>query len=107
MPLYRSKPGLDPCNTSTYGETEDYMVNIFLPCTPPTTQASGSPTAFASTAGFTDINITNFSRGNGDNVLIVAKATASAKVGPTNGVTYSADANFGDVTSGFFTGTGN
>lgn len=33
--VYSGGSTIDPCNTAIYGETEDYMVEILTPCTPP------------------------------------------------------------------------
>lgn len=60
------------------------------PCTPPTTQASA----------FTFSNLANttmtvgWTRGNGDNVMVIARA-GSAPTDPTNGTSYTANANYG------------
>ena len=59
-------------------------------CTPPTTQASN----FSATTDYNDMEI-NWTRGDGDNVLIIAKKDADVDVFPENGITYNADANFG------------
>ena len=69
-------------------------------CTAPTTQAtiftSSAITQTAATAGWT--------RGNGDNVLVVARAGGAVNADPVSGTAYTANAAFG---SGTQIGTGN
>jgi trimeric autotransporter adhesin len=60
-------------------------------CTPPTTQASGlSATNITGTS--MDLNYT---RGNGDNILIVARTGSSVNSNPYNGVAYPAGSQIG------------
>ena len=47
------------------------------------------PTAFTTTAGYTDINITNFTTGSGSDVLIVAQQ-AGSPTAPSNSTVYTA-----------------
>jgi len=69
-------------------------------CTLPTTQAS----TFVSSA-ITDNTMTvGWTRGNGDNVLVVARAGGPVSTDPANGVTYTSNAAFG---SGSVIGTDN
>ncbi len=68
-------------------------INITNLCTPPTTQASS---LVFSNVGLSQIDI-SWTRGNGNNVLVIAKA-ASAPADPTAGTTYSANAAFGSGT---------
>ena len=79
-------------------------VNIFgtlvSGCTAPTTQASiftsSSITETSATVGWT--------RGNGNNVLVVARAGGAVNADPVNGTTYTANSVFG---TGSQIGTGN
>lgn len=80
---------------------DDIAINGILPsCTSPTTQAStftsSSIAKITATAGWT--------RGNGDNVLVVARAGSAVNADPVSGTAYSANAAFG---SGTQIGTGN
>ncbi|MDX1627151.1 MAG: hypothetical protein R3345_00545, partial [Fulvivirga sp.] len=68
--------------------------------TDPTTQASNL-TIDATTS--TSVSI-SWTRGDGDEVLVIARADADALVDPADGTTYAANATFG---SGDPTGTGN
>jgi hypothetical protein len=60
-------------------------------CTPPATQASNL-TASNITGTSMDLNYT---RGNGDNILIVARTGTSVNSNPINGVSYSAGSQIG------------
>lgn len=61
-------------------------------CTAPATQAS-----FNAFSGITGTSITvNWTRGDGDYVLVVAKEAVAVSATPTDNTTYGADANFGD-----------
>ncbi len=79
-----------------------FSVTYTLPstCTPPTTQASSftssSITQTTATAGWT--------RGNGNNVLVVARAGSAVNADPTSGTAYTASSAFG---AGTQIGTGN
>ena len=88
----------NPCAQLTYGETEDYTINVLPACTPPTTQASAFT---ASPIGSNSMTI-GWTRGNGDNVLVIAKAN-SASLDPISGTTYTANATY---TSGTAVGGG-
>src|ERR1043165_2831401 len=63
-------------------------------CTPPTTQATG-PITFSNITG-SSLDYA-FTRGNGDNVLVICKA-GSAPTDPTDGTTYTANATYGSGT---------
>lgn len=69
-------------------------------CTPPTTQAS---VANFSSVLCNSMTI-NWTRGNGDNVLVIAKQGSAVNSLPVDGTTYTANAAFG---SGTQIGTGN
>lgn len=69
-------------------------------CTAPTTQAS----AFASSSITTNSATASWTRGNGDNLLVVARAGSAVNADPTSGTGYTANAAFG---SGSQIGTGN
>ena len=81
-----------------YPDNEPYVPSLQITytvssCTAPSTQASNfthSETATTINAGWT--------RGNGNNVLVVAKA-GSAPTDPTNGTTYTANAAYGSGTA--------
>lgn len=69
-------------------------------CTAPATQASN----FAASSITTNSMDVSWDDGNGDRVLVLAKAGAAVDADPSDGTAYSADANFGD---GDEIGTGN
>lgn len=87
----RDEFGLDDISISATFETS---------CTPPTTQA----TNFSATNIQSNQMQANWMRGNGDNVLVVARAGGAVNADPTNGTTYTANPAFG---SGSQIGTGN
>jgi|GEM_PF-1173713 len=76
------------------------------PCTPPSTQA----TAFTSSA-ITSSSITvGWVRGNGNNVIVVARAGSAPTPDPVNGTTYTGNAAYGAGTAcggGFVVYNGN
>ncbi len=81
--------------------------NSFTLCSPPTTQSSGFT---ASSVGLTSMTI-NWTRGNGDDVLIVARAASAISADPTTGPTYTPNTIYGSGTAlggGFvvYNGTG-
>lgn len=79
---------------------DDIVVSCAAACSPPTTQA----TVFTSTA-ITPISATiGWTRGNGDNVLVIAKAVTAVDTDPVSGNTYTANLAFGQ---GSQLGTGN
>jgi hypothetical protein len=71
-------------------------------CTPPTSQASSL------TANTTTTTTSNyaFTRGNGDNVLVVARLNATVAAAPASGTTYTPSTT-GSFTGTTTTGTGN
>jgi hypothetical protein len=68
-------------------------------CTYPTIQASN----FGATPALNSINVT-WTRGNGNNVLVIARQGSAVNQDPSDGVNYTANAAFG---SGSQIGTGN
>jgi len=90
-----------PCTQLQYGETEDYGLTVTVPCIQPTIQA----TIGNYTNNNSGDNITvNWTRGNGDNVMIVGRLTSASLSNPVSGTSYTADINFGGGTQ---IGTGN
>ncbi len=80
---------------SINGFTFNGTVSTAIVCTPPTTQASLFSTSNP-TANTLDINWT---RGNGSNVLVIAKQGSAVNQTPVNGTTYTANTGFGSGTS--------
>jgi hypothetical protein len=80
----------------------DFTFNgtVTAACTSPTTQAS----TFTSSAITTTTATIGWTRGNGNNVLVVARAGSAVNADPVSGTTYTANAAFG---SGSQIGTGN
>jgi len=70
------------------------------PCTPPTTQA----TSFTSSVLEDNTLTAGWTRGNGNAVIVLARAGSAVNLYPTNGINYTADNSFG---SGTQIGTGN
>ena len=85
---YNGDPG--SCETAYDGEVEDYGIVVQASCTPPSTQASSL--VFSNHAK-TSTTI-DWSRGNGDNVLVVARA-GSTPGDPVNGTSYVANTAYG------------
>lgn len=75
-------------------------VNISSPCSFPSTQATSFST---SSIGHNSMNV-SWTRGDGDNVIVLAKAASAVDASPSNGTSYTANAVFG---SGSEIGTGN
>jgi hypothetical protein len=102
---------VDPTDDRTFWFTTEYVksnthgtriVSFVFPdnCTPPTTQASNFQVT-----GQTDVQINlSWTRGNGNNVIVLAKENSAVDTDPQNGLTYVANAQFG---SGAEIGTGN
>jgi hypothetical protein len=80
----------------------DFTFNgtVTAACTSPTTQAS----TFTSSAITTTTATIGWTRGNGNNVLVVARAGSAVNADPVSGTTYTANAAFG---SGSQIGIGN
>jgi len=84
--------GLNITNVTNADTTISFNVTFPLPCIPPTIQAST----------FTSSAISNFSmtigflHGNGDAVVIFARAANAVNAFPVNGITYIADTAFGN-----------
>ena len=77
------------------------VVFTYTSCTAPTTQATIG--AYTNNTAGTGLTV-NWTRGNGNNVIVVGRLTATTLVNPTSGTTYTANSAFG---SGSTTGTGN
>ncbi|TDR24678.1 choice-of-anchor D domain-containing protein [Flavobacterium cheniae] len=94
----------DPDHTgSDHGlAIDDLNVSWTVPagCSAPTTQAS----VFTSSSIAETTATTGWTRGNGDNVLVVARLGGAVNADPVSGTTYTANAAFG---SGTQIGTGN
>jgi len=78
---------------------DDFSVNADIACTQPATQAS----SFSAIPDYTSIDI-SWTRGTGDNILVVAHEGSAVDSDPIFNTAYSADATFG---SGNELGTGN
>ncbi|MCX6230308.1 MAG: M6 family metalloprotease domain-containing protein [Bacteroidetes bacterium] len=92
--------GLKISNITNADTTISFDVTFPMPCTPPTIQA----TAFTSSAITTSSMNIGFTRGNGDSVLILAKAFSAVNANPLNGTNYSSATSFGN---GLQIGSGN
>ncbi|MFN7491417.1 MAG: beta strand repeat-containing protein, partial [Cyclobacteriaceae bacterium] len=84
--------GLENYNVNTASNNPGSQATV---CAPPTVQATAITfgTINASTIDL------NWVRGNGNNVIILARDGAAAAVNPTNGTSYTANAAFGSGTS--------
>lgn len=88
------------CNTNSYSEAEDYTLKIVGGCTPPTTQA----TNFTATSIKNNQATINWVRGNGENVLVIARQGAAVDSYPIGVSDFTANVQLG---SGAQIGTGN
>ena len=79
---------------------DDISWDPYISCVSPTTQA----TTFTSSAITPTTATIGWTRGNGNNVLVVARATSAVNADPASGTIYTANAAFG---SGTQIGTGN
>ncbi|MCL9769316.1 choice-of-anchor D domain-containing protein [Flavobacterium sp. HXWNR69] len=79
---------------------DDISWTAYTACTPPSTQA----TTFTSSAVTQTTATLGWARGNGNNVLVVARQGGAVNADPVSGTTYTANAAFG---SGTQIGTGN
>ncbi|NBL64689.1 choice-of-anchor D domain-containing protein [Flavobacterium sp. NST-5] len=84
----------------TTGSANAGHSNSCVACTSPTTQAS----SFTNSAITQSTATVGWTRGTGDNVLVVARAGGAVNADPTSGTTYTANSTFG---SGTQIGTGN
>jgi len=90
--IHYNEEATSPCDNANYGEVEDYSINLLPPCLPPSNQAHSF---LASATASHSITIA-YKRGNGDAVLIIAKAGSAVDSEPMNGLAYSADTIFGN-----------
>jgi M6 family metalloprotease-like protein len=93
-----SAGGLYISNVTAAGTTISFKVT--LPCTPPTSQAS----AFTSSGLANNSMTVGWTRGNGNAVLVVARAESAVNAGPVSELTYTANTVMGNGTQ---LGTGN
>jgi hypothetical protein len=84
----------------TRSDSRPHIRFTYNSCTAPTTQASSFSTSSVTQDGMT----ANWTRGNGNNVLVVARAGGAVNAHPISGTSYTANASFG---SGSQIGTGN
>lgn len=96
-----STASVNSCETNTYGEAHDYTANIQPPCSPPSTQAIINP--YTNNTAGNSLTV-NWTRGNGDSVLVIGRLASATSFSPVNWTTYSASSIFG---SGSTTGAGN
>ncbi len=83
--------GLNISNVTNADTTISFDVTFPQPCTPPTVQAS----AFTSSAlSYYSMTI-GFDRGNGDSVIVFARAGKAVNAIPVNGTIYNADTVLG------------
>lgn len=87
-------------NTIGVGIDDITIAGILPSCTSPTTQA----TTFTSSSIAKTTATAEWTRGNGNNVLVVARAGSAVNADPASGTSYAANAAFG---SGTQIGTGN
>ena len=83
-------PNTTSCGTSSFGEVEDYTINVVSPCTPPATQASGASFTMTSASTGT-LTWTKGSAGDG----ILAAGSTGAVTDPTQGTSYTGTTAFG------------
>ena len=81
--------------SATYGDMaiDDFSISGTSSCTYPTTQAD----AFAATPYETSIDL-SWTRGTGDNVIVLAHEGSAVDSDPVDGVSYTANATFGSGT---------
>jgi len=95
--------------TNSFGTTyaNEISFTTAAPCTPPTTQASSMT---FSTVDCTTMTV-EWTRGNGDGLIVLARAGGSPSDDPANGFSYTASATYGSgdvIGDGFvvYSGTG-
>ncbi|GIR57461.1 MAG: hypothetical protein CM15mP65_00420 [Crocinitomicaceae bacterium] len=101
---YTRKAADGTCNTSPTLSSGSYVAATI---TAPSTQAS----SYISSSVTRSSASVSWTRGNGDEVIVVAKASSAPSVDPTNGTSYTANPAFGSgsaLSGGFvvFKGTG-
>jgi M6 family metalloprotease-like protein len=79
------------CGNNNYSEAEDYSLKIVGGCTPPTTQA----TSFSATNIQNTQATINWNRGNGDNVLVIARQGSAVDFNLIGANDFTANALFG------------
>lgn len=90
---------------STYGSSTAYIDDITITETPPACSYPNTQATMNAYTGVGSNSITvNWTRGNGNKILVVAKKSASVLSDPTDGGSYTANSAFG---SGSQIGTGN
>ncbi len=84
------------CGTYTWGETEDYTVNIIpaIPCVDPANQ----PTALVLTPSFTTISASFSPSASADHYLIIRSASNTLSSLPVTGTTYTVGQTIGGGT---------
>lgn len=92
--------GLNLSNVTDIDTTISFDITFPLPCNPPSNQA----TTFTSSAITSSSMSIGFNRGNGNSVLVMARAWNAVNAIPVNGLTYIADTTFGN---GIQIGSGN
>lgn len=86
----RFNTGPTACDNNNYSEAEDYTLKVVDVCVPPTTQASN----FTATNIQSSQMTVNWTRGNGDKVLVIAHQGAAVNFDPISGRSYNANAIF-------------
>ncbi|MFZ4399666.1 MAG: GEVED domain-containing protein [Bacteroidales bacterium] len=83
------------CETGFDGEVEDYSLNVTsITCTPPTLK----PSVFTSSTVTNNSLSVGWIRGNGNNVLVLARQGSPVNADPLNGTNYTANTIFGSGT---------
>jgi M6 family metalloprotease-like protein len=96
------------CGSNRYSETEDYLLKVIRPGTPPSIQAS----SFTSSNVLDNSATVSWTRGNGDNVLVLMKMGGAVDLNKVNLQTLNANPKFlagsmvGDNTYVVYNGTG-
>ncbi|HRP88988.1 MAG TPA: GEVED domain-containing protein [Edaphocola sp.] len=94
--IYSGTTPLDPCAAATYGETEDYMVQIVAGCTNPIALNLGNDTAICS--GNT-LTLNAATAGHPNATYVWSNASTAATLNVTNSGTYSVTVTDGACTA--------